>query len=193
MRTAAQATAESLAVADEGDGPEDMIVEVEEGAAKVLRSETGEAGEAGEAAGEAGGEAAEAGATSDRSDLLGMCLEEGGALVVLRAHSLQVFARGPGGGARPAAGGGGTAVPATPEATVRPHVESRMAPTRPQQRQRMPRAAPKVRPASANQPRGPHECWPATPGLLSAYRRGRRRCRRRWQLSRPTRTGDEDW
>ena len=126
MRTAAQATAESLAVADEGDGPEDMIVEVEEGAAKVLRGEAGETGEA--------DEAGEVGATSDRSDLLGMCLEEGGALVVLRAHSLQVFARGPGGGARPAAGGGGTAAAATPEATVRPHVESKPTEARPEWR-----------------------------------------------------------
>ena len=110
MRTAAQATAESL-VADGGGGPEDMIVEVKEGAAKVLR-----------------GEAAEAGTTGDRSDLLGLCLEEGGALVLLRARSLQVFARGPGGGGRPAAGGGGgggTAATATPEATAWPHVESK--------------------------------------------------------------------
>ena len=123
MRTAAQATAESL-VADGGDGPEDMIVEVEEGAAKVLR---GEAAEAAEAGGEAA-EAAEAGTTGDRSDLLGLCLEEGGALVLLRARSLQVFARGPGGGGRPAAGGGGgggTAATATPEATAWPHVESK--------------------------------------------------------------------
>jgi len=53
-----------------------------------------------------------------------MCLEEGGALVVLRARSLQVFARGPGGGARPAAGGNGAAAAtAQPEATARPHVE----------------------------------------------------------------------
>ena len=144
MRTAAQATAESR-TADEGDGPEDMIVEVEEGAAKVLRGEAGEAGEAAEAA-----EAAEAGTTSDRSDLLGMCLEEGGALVLLRARSLQVFARGPGGGARPAAGGGGTAATATPEAAAWPHVDIKahrgsasMAPSRPQQRQGLPGAAPR--------------------------------------------------
>ena len=46
-------------------------------------------------------------------------------------------------------------------------------------------------PASPTSPLGPR--WPAISALLSAYRRGRRRCRRRWRLSRPTRTGDEDW
>ena len=99
---------------------------------------------------------------SDRSDLLGMQLEEGGALVVLRARSLQVFARGPGGGTKggtpPAAAGVGAAAPALPEASAPAHVESTahrgLATTasRPQQRQERPGAPPRPGPASA-QPR----------------------------------------
>ena len=168
QRTAAQATAESLA-ADEGgddaDGQGDMeIVEVHEGAAKAAGDAGGEAGagagaEAGAEAGE-GGEAGEAGMASDRSDLLGMHLEEGGALVVLRARSLQVFARGPGGGSMggtpPAAAAVGAAAPALPEASAPAHVESMAhrglatAASRPQQRQGRPGAPPRSGPASAN-------------------------------------------
>ena len=154
QRTAAQATAESMA-ADEGgddaDGQGDMeIVEVHEGAAKAA----GDAG--GEAGAEAGAEAGEAGMASDRSGLLGMHLEEGGALVVLRARSLQVFARGAGGGTPPAAAAVGAAAPALPEASAPAHVESTahrgLATTasRPQQRQGRPGAPPRSGPASAN-------------------------------------------
>jgi len=140
---------------DDADGQRDMeIVEVHEGAA-------GDAG--GEAGAGAGAEAeAEAGMASDRSDLLGMQLEEGGALVVLRARALQVFARGPGGGTvvgtPPAAAGVGAAAPALPEASAPAHVESTahrgLATTasRPQQRQGRPGAPPRSGPASANQP-----------------------------------------
>ena len=56
-----------------------------------------------------------------------MLLEEGGALVVLRARSLQAFARGPGGGTvggtPSAAAGVGAAAPALPEASAPAHVE----------------------------------------------------------------------
>jgi len=98
-----------------------------------------------------------------------MQLEEGGALVVLRARSLQVFARGPGGGTvggtPPAAAGVGAAAPELPEASVPLHVESTahrgLATTasRPQQRQGRPGAPPRPGPASANQSaRKPHSC-----------------------------------
>jgi hypothetical protein len=159
---------------EDADGHADMeIVEVHEGAAKPAADAGGEAGAgAGAAAGaEVGeaGEAGEAGMASDRSDLLGMQLEEGGALVVLRARSLQVFARGPGGGTKggtpPAAAGVGAAAPELPEASAPAHVESTahrgLATTasRPQQRQGRPGAPPRPGPASANQPaRKPHSC-----------------------------------
>ena len=142
---------------EDADGHADMeIVEVHEGAAKAAADAGGEAGAA--AGAEAGAEAGEAGMASDRSDLLGMQLEEGGALVVLRARSLQVFARGPGGGTPPAAAGVGAAAPELPEASAPAHVESTahrgLATTasRPQQRQERPGAPPRPGPASA-QPR----------------------------------------
>ena len=123
MRTAAQATAESLEAEGggslpDGAGLEDMeVVEDVEGAAH--------------AGGEAGGEA---GTASDCSPVLGLRLEEGGVLAVLRAHSLQLFSRGEGGergkrggsgdGARSAAADAdadadGAAAAVSPEASAR--------------------------------------------------------------------------
>ena len=193
-----------MAAAEGGDdahGQRDMeIVEVHEGAAKAAGDAGGEAGAEAEA--EAGAEAGDAGMASDRSDLLGIHLEEGGALVVLRARSLQVFARGPGGGTMggtpPAAAGVGAAAPALPEASAPAHVESTAhrgvatTASRPQQRQGRPGAPPRSGPASANQPARAALIL-TRPGhypLAWSHRRGRRRCRRRWRPLRPTMTGE---
>ena len=106
-RTAAQATAENLSA----------------GGGRMAEAGGGAGDNAGGGAGGGAGELSNGGLTeSDGSDLLGLRLEEGGVLAVLRARSLQFFTRGAGssaGAGGGAGGGAGSAGSAAPEASAR--------------------------------------------------------------------------